>query len=111
MIERIAGQLATEAPVILLEQRPQNRAAQRSARSLLKLNLLAGRRGLSLLGSPRVECAPHEILLDTPVAQKSIDLFEAFLQDQVIDIPDDGRQLRSKFLREWDDVANRVDSL
>jgi len=77
LIEWIAGQLATEPAIILLQQRAQQRAAQGPARPLLELALLDGRDFSCRRRVPSCQGALDKLLLHSAVAQKSIDLFEA----------------------------------
>ena len=111
LIERVAGQLATEPAIILLQQGPQDRAPQGPSGTLLKLLLL--QRG----GFPRPRTRPacqstlDKVPLRSAVAQKSIDLFQALAQGEVVNVPDNGGQLGAKLLGERNNLAGHEASL
>lgn len=104
LIEWIAGQLTTEPAIILLQQGPQERAAQGPPRALLELQLFQGRDGSRCPGGPAFQGALHKVPLHPAGAQKGIDLFQALTQGEAVNVPDDGGQLRAKFLREGNNL-------
>src|SRR5437016_2199627 len=63
LIERIPGQRATEASIILLQERAQNRASKRSATAHLESLLLASAHAAAPFLQPSLESAFHEIAL------------------------------------------------
>ena len=77
LIERVAGQLATEPAIVFLQEGPQHRAPEGSPGTLLKL-LLFLRRGLPLGRTlPAGQSALHKVALGAALAQKSVDLLQA----------------------------------
>lgn len=80
--------MTAKPPVVLLQQRAQNRAPQRLPGSLLKLLLLLGR-GFPV-ALPPGQRDGFKARLQGTVAQKGVDLFKPKSQHQVIDIADDG---------------------
>ena len=77
MIERVAGQLATEPAIVFLQESAQHRAAQRAAGTLLKLSLFVCRRFVCARAVPAGQGALDEVPLHAPGAQKYIDLLQA----------------------------------
>src|SRR6266851_6003944 len=76
LIERVAGQLATEPAIVFLQEAPQHRAAQGSPGTLLKL-LLFPRRWLPPSPTlPDCQSALDKVPLHAALAQKSIDLLQ-----------------------------------
>jgi|GEM_PF-793764 len=66
LIERIARQLTTEPAIVLLQQGMQDRAAQRSTRALLELDLLTGAHGPLGRHAPSFQSPLDEISLHAP---------------------------------------------
>src|SRR6266536_3262876 len=111
LIERIPGQRATEASIILLQQRAQNRAPKRSPTAQLKVPLLAAAHPALCSRQPSLQSAFHEIPLHAAAIQKSLDLLQAFSEGEVIDIAKDGWQSRPQFGRKRDELRPRLPTI
>ena len=95
-IEGIARQGAAKAPIILLQQGTQDRAAQRPPAAQLKLLLLPGGGVTGPWLAPAPEGLLHKTGFQAAGPQKALDLFEASAQSQVIHIAHDGGQDRAQ---------------
>jgi hypothetical protein len=109
LVKGIAGKLAAEAAEILLQQGPQERAAQRTAGTLLMFALLSN--GVLPIGGPLFERARHKLPFHSAVAQQGIDLLEPLTQSPVVNVPDNGGQSWTKLLRERKNIAGHKASL
>ena len=96
LIEGIARQGAAKAPIIFLQERAQDRAAQRPPAAPLKLLLLPGGGTTGGVRQPALEGSLHKIGFQAAGLQKALDLFEASAQRQVIHIAHDGGQGRTQ---------------
>jgi hypothetical protein len=103
LVEGVAGQLAAEAPIVLLHEGPQDRAPQGPPRTLLKSSLLQRRRLGFREPLPAGQGALDKVPLHAAIAQKSVDLFQALAQGQIVNVPDNGRQPWAKLLGERND--------
>jgi hypothetical protein len=103
LVKGIASQLATKAPEVLLEEGAQEVATQSLAGAFLITGLFTdgGRTGTLL--EPGLQTGGDEVFLEPTLTEDGVNVGEALVEGQIVDVADDGGQSRPKFFREWKD--------
>jgi hypothetical protein len=105
LVKGVAGQLAAEAPEVLLKEGAQEVATQSLAGAFLITGLYTGGGRAGTLLEPGLQTGGDEVSLEPTLTEDSVDVGEALVEGQIVDVTDDGGQSRPKFFREWKDLC------
>jgi hypothetical protein len=105
LVKGVAGQLAAKAPEVLLEEGAQEVATQSLAGAFLITGLFTGGGRAGTLLEPGLQRGSDEVLLQATLTEDGVDVGEALVEGQIVDVADDGGQSGPKFFRERKDLC------